>query len=72
MDAEGLNEGIGCVPMKVGFVPMDGTCRCGGRKGSAVCRWDRIDGAKIDSAKRASEHETRGPIRLHEDRIDAS
>jgi len=25
---EGLNEGIGCVPMKVGFVPMDGTCRC--------------------------------------------
>jgi len=27
MDAEGLNEGIGCMPM-IGFVPMDGTCRC--------------------------------------------
>jgi len=26
-DAKGLNEGIGCMPMKIGFVPMDGTCR---------------------------------------------
>jgi len=25
MDAEGLNEGIGCMPM-IGFVPMDGIC----------------------------------------------
>jgi len=24
MDAEGLNEGIGCMPM-IGFVPMDGS-----------------------------------------------
>jgi len=29
MDAEGLNEGIGCVPMKVGFVPMDGRVSIG-------------------------------------------
>ena len=27
MDAEGLNEGIGCMPMKIGLVSMDGTCQ---------------------------------------------
>jgi len=52
--AEGLNEGIGCMPM-IGFVPMDGTCR----------RSDRCGRRSEDrSGCRRIELTTRRPMRL--------